>query len=493
MPLNGVGDGTDMPLSTPDRRMDAITPLPRQAFLLTAVESFAPDQASRILDVARARLRWSGRGRRDAKSARRWPRPWLIIEDEPIIAMDLENLVTSLGHKVVAVARTKDEAVAMAHSERPGLVLADINLGDGGSGIDAVNEILDAFDIPVIFITAYPEKLLTGERPEPTFLIAKPFLPKPCRRWWARPCSSMNCPAGGTPFGLSRTVGPQEQVDGGFHRLADGRRVFRRGDAEQRRLVIIRLAKLDELVGGELRVEPDEPPRADLALQPGGQLDRARPSAPPRGKPGRSADFSPPRRSPCGCARDARPRTSGSSARRRCAAAPARARVVIVGGNELEHLLGLQAAVMPDQRLEQALLRGEIDVERAFRNPGGQGDVVHAGAVEPVGQEILRAPSRTWRILSPPPCARPKASALRPGGFLGCEGADPGFFALARPAEVRFISIPFKFLTSSLARIAREFALSRGHPRRWPNPRFEGQTPREREATEANRRLCAYL
>jgi CheY-like chemotaxis protein len=102
----------------------------------------------------------------------------MIIEDEPIIAMDRENLVAELGHKVVAVASTKDEAVSKAYSERPGLVLADINLGEGGSGIDAVSEILSAFDIPVIFITAYPEKLLTGERPEPTYLIAKPFLPE---------------------------------------------------------------------------------------------------------------------------------------------------------------------------------------------------------------------------------------------------------------------------------------------------------------------------
>jgi CheY-like chemotaxis protein len=79
---------------------------------------------------------------------------------------------------VVAVASTRQEAVEKALSERPGLVLADINLGEGGSGIDAVSEILDSFDIPVIFITAYPEKLLTGERPEPTYLVAKPFLPE---------------------------------------------------------------------------------------------------------------------------------------------------------------------------------------------------------------------------------------------------------------------------------------------------------------------------
>ena len=59
--------------------------------------------------------------------------------------------------------------------ERPGIVLADIQLADGSSGIDAVNEILEKDALPVIFITAYPERLLTGERPEPTFLVTKPF------------------------------------------------------------------------------------------------------------------------------------------------------------------------------------------------------------------------------------------------------------------------------------------------------------------------------
>lgn len=55
------------------------------------------------------------------------------------------------------------------------MVLADIQLADGSSGIDAVNDILAASAIPVIFITAFPEHLLTGERPEPTFLVTKPF------------------------------------------------------------------------------------------------------------------------------------------------------------------------------------------------------------------------------------------------------------------------------------------------------------------------------
>ena len=101
----------------------------------------------------------------------------LIIEDEPIIALDIETLVQELGHSVTGIARTHKEAVALVAKKRPGLVLADIQLADGSSGLDAVNELLRSFEVPVIFITAYPERFLTGERPEPAFLIAKPFQP----------------------------------------------------------------------------------------------------------------------------------------------------------------------------------------------------------------------------------------------------------------------------------------------------------------------------
>ena len=101
----------------------------------------------------------------------------LIIEDEALIAMDLERLVEELGHRVIGVGRTHSKAVAIARSHRPGLILADIHLADNSSGLDAVNELLRMFEVPVIFITAYPERFLTGERPEPAFLIAKPFQP----------------------------------------------------------------------------------------------------------------------------------------------------------------------------------------------------------------------------------------------------------------------------------------------------------------------------
>lgn len=160
----------------PDRRLEAITPRPRQAFLLVAVEGFAPKEASAILDCTVAELTGliDEAGREIAAQV---ATDVLIIEDEPIIAMDLEALVEALGHRVCHVARTHREALTAVRKARPGMILADIQLADGSSGLEAVNEILTSFEIPVIFITAYPERLLTGVRPEPTFLIAKPFLP----------------------------------------------------------------------------------------------------------------------------------------------------------------------------------------------------------------------------------------------------------------------------------------------------------------------------
>ncbi|HEY5347076.1 MAG TPA: response regulator [Rhizomicrobium sp.] len=162
---------------TPEARLRSLDAPKRAALLLTAVEGFSMDEAAFILDETPAEIEAAVLAAQHSIDGQLASRV-LIIEDEPIIALDLENLVTELGHRVVATAATRDEAVAKALSERPGLVLADINLGEGGSGIDAVTEILNSFDIPVIFITAYPEKLLTGERPEPTYLIAKPFLPE---------------------------------------------------------------------------------------------------------------------------------------------------------------------------------------------------------------------------------------------------------------------------------------------------------------------------
>ncbi|MFM9976742.1 MAG: response regulator [Sphingomonadaceae bacterium] len=155
-------------------RLARITPVSRQALLLTAMEGFmaedaaylldrTPDAIDALVDEALAEIEQQTRAE------------VLIIEDEPMIAMDLETIVRDLGHDVSAVAVTRDEAVAAARAHRPGLILADIQLADDSSGIEAVADILEQFAVPAIFITAFPERLLTGARTEPTFLITKPF------------------------------------------------------------------------------------------------------------------------------------------------------------------------------------------------------------------------------------------------------------------------------------------------------------------------------
>ena len=161
----------------PGQRLLRIAPRSRQAFLLTALEGFTPSEAAQILDTdypAIERLIAEAQNEIDAELAT----DVLIIEDEPVIAADIEALVRELGHTVVDIAATRTEAVDAVASRMPGLVLADIQLADGSSGIDAVKDILGRYDVPVIFITAFPERLLTGERPEPTFLITKPFQPE---------------------------------------------------------------------------------------------------------------------------------------------------------------------------------------------------------------------------------------------------------------------------------------------------------------------------
>ena len=151
-----------------------ITPINRQALLLTTVEDFTPSETAEIMDVPEDDV---NRLVTEAveEIERETTTSVLIIEDEPLISMQLEDLVRSLGHEVCGTAATRTQAQQVVAEKTPGLVLADIQLADGSSGLDAVDDILAIDSVPVIFITAYPERLLTGDRPEPTYLITKPF------------------------------------------------------------------------------------------------------------------------------------------------------------------------------------------------------------------------------------------------------------------------------------------------------------------------------
>ncbi|MAQ83325.1 MAG: response regulator [Maritimibacter sp.] len=171
-PVEGEDEGI---AQRAQRHLSRLTKNTREALLLRTVEEFSAEEiaavmelevsdVSHLIDVARREMEEAVKGR------------VMVIEDEAIIAMDLQDIVAEMGHAITGVARTASAAVNLAGKEKPDLILSDIQLADGSSGIDAVNEILAAAsDIPVIFITAFPERLLTGERPEPAFVITKPY------------------------------------------------------------------------------------------------------------------------------------------------------------------------------------------------------------------------------------------------------------------------------------------------------------------------------
>ncbi|WP_158970422.1 response regulator [Chachezhania sediminis] len=181
------GSGSPMPEVEPDtmpgarskaiERLSALTPGSREALMLNTVEGFTVREVAQVMDVTPAEAETLVRAARDEMQAGVQGRI-MIIEDEAIIAMDLEGICQMMGHSVTGIARTRAAAVALGKREQPDLILADIQLADNSSGIDAVNDLMTEMpDVPVIFITAFPERLLTGERPEPAFLIAKPYEP----------------------------------------------------------------------------------------------------------------------------------------------------------------------------------------------------------------------------------------------------------------------------------------------------------------------------
>lgn len=171
-PIQEAEDGIS---AAAQQHLASLTPNSREVLLLNTLEGFSLEKVASIigaelsqvedlLDSAMSEMASNLRGR------------VMVIEDEAIIAMDIVAIVEGMGHDVTGVARTHSEAVALAHQEPPSLILADIQLADNSSGVEAVNEILGSFPMtPVIFITAFPERLLTGERREPAFLINKPY------------------------------------------------------------------------------------------------------------------------------------------------------------------------------------------------------------------------------------------------------------------------------------------------------------------------------
>ncbi|MGL4966415.1 MAG: response regulator [Inquilinus sp.] len=160
-----------------EARLSQLTSTQRQVLLLVSLEGFSFEDVGFILHLPESEVRDQLDAARK-EMQRQHPARILIVEDEPLIAMDIARIVEEMGHTVCGTAADHAEAVALAKRASPHIVLADIQLKGGDSGIEAVQDILTGISVPVVFVTGFPERLLTGERLEPTFVVTKPFKPE---------------------------------------------------------------------------------------------------------------------------------------------------------------------------------------------------------------------------------------------------------------------------------------------------------------------------
>ena len=105
------------------------------------------------------------------------PAKIIIVEDESIVAMDLEQQLLDLGYSVPAIFASGEEAVQRILRDPPDLVLMDIQLRDIMDGITAVKEIKKSVHVPVVYLTAYADKatLYRARETEPHGYLVKPF------------------------------------------------------------------------------------------------------------------------------------------------------------------------------------------------------------------------------------------------------------------------------------------------------------------------------
>jgi two-component system, response regulator PdtaR len=122
--------------------------------------------------------------KRGQEPSRTRPLRVLIVEDEFFISLDTKGLLESLGHVVVAIAVSADQAVSLAERERPDVVLMDIRLNGTRDGIDAADEIRRSFGISSIFVTANsdPQTRQRADSAQPLGFIEKPLTEERLRR-----------------------------------------------------------------------------------------------------------------------------------------------------------------------------------------------------------------------------------------------------------------------------------------------------------------------
>lgn len=107
----------------------------------------------------------------------------LIVEDERIVAMDLQQTLCGMGYDAFAIASSADEAIKLASERRPSLVLMDIRIKGERDGIETAEILKDRFNVPLVYLTAHADEgmIERAKKTEPYGYLLKPVKPDELR------------------------------------------------------------------------------------------------------------------------------------------------------------------------------------------------------------------------------------------------------------------------------------------------------------------------
>jgi CheY-like chemotaxis protein len=171
----GLSPPPDDLASSKVRALHSLPLITREAFLLMAVEGFEESEVARILGVdiqtVRDEITKLGLALEPEIATR-----VLILDPDEESFSKISSVATAIGHEVLPFVDTPAEALALAEAREPGIIISEVQLRHGESGLNVVNRVLRVLKnpVPTIFLTAYPERFLTGPRPATTFLLSKP-------------------------------------------------------------------------------------------------------------------------------------------------------------------------------------------------------------------------------------------------------------------------------------------------------------------------------
>jgi len=158
----------------------ALPPLENQVLLLCDFVGFSVEEAAALLKIeptaAADRL---DQGRRLAEELPKMS--VLILEDHGLIAQDLSDIASDLGLTVIGIAENAAAAEKLVERNWPDIVISDQMLSDGDTGLEVLAGLRAKGRFYAIYVTAYPEEVLTGLDDEPAVVVSKPFEPEAIR------------------------------------------------------------------------------------------------------------------------------------------------------------------------------------------------------------------------------------------------------------------------------------------------------------------------